>query len=446
MAELVEKQDFVNFHPSKRLFVEIITQDINVHDSLLDLIDNSVDSFIRRGFSERKEIKIQISEREIKIEDNCGGLDKDVLINKVFRIGTKAFADDELETIGYYGIGLKRSIFKLGKSIIFETDDKVNYSRLNLDVDQWIKDEEEWKVPLSETKESKSTGRQGFTKITIAPLKEEIRNIITDIFINNLKESVALYYTKVIEDHLDIFINGEKITPFDLEITESDEFIPANHIEEYEGVKIQITSWVEPKTKYRQEFKRGYRGWNVFMNKRLIIDDDISASTGWNGKLLPKFHSIYNQFRGVVQMDCKNVSKLPINTKKNDFNYEHTMYHYVINKMVETSRPVINYLSRKYDEQQELIDNTEKDIENIISADSEQSSSLSTMKLWDFKEIQSFSTKTSKKPSISTVTINYKKPKKQVDILKKFLGVTSNRDVGIKSFEYVYESEGFEDE
>ena len=94
------------------------------------------------------------------------------------------------------------------------------------------------------------------------------------------------------------------------------------------------------------------------MNERLVIFDDTSEDTGWTGgqPFLPKFHSIYNQFRGVVFLNTTNPSELPINTYKNGFNKESKIYHYLLNLMVKVARPFIDFQSDKYNRQKERID------------------------------------------------------------------------------------------
>ena len=118
--------------PRKRFFIEMFTRDISLEDCLLELIDNSIDGFIRsrnidfdwldptKGrledlVSERMEAQIDltISPDEIVIRDNCGGIDLDLARKEVFSFGhTKTW--NASRGLGAYGIGLKRAIFKLG--------------------------------------------------------------------------------------------------------------------------------------------------------------------------------------------------------------------------------------------------------------------------------------------------------------------------------------------
>ena len=64
--------------PTKQLFVSMLTKDIELDASILDLIDNSVDGAIRsRG--NRKDysgyyIHVNFDANEFSIKDNCGGI------------------------------------------------------------------------------------------------------------------------------------------------------------------------------------------------------------------------------------------------------------------------------------------------------------------------------------------------------------------------------------
>ena len=43
--------EVVSFHPTKKLFIDVLTRDISIRDCILDLLDNSVDSYVHYGWS-----------------------------------------------------------------------------------------------------------------------------------------------------------------------------------------------------------------------------------------------------------------------------------------------------------------------------------------------------------------------------------------------------------
>ena len=77
----------VSFRPTKRLFIDVLTRDISIRDCILDLLDNSVDSYTRHKISETRDVHLKFGEDSFEIMDTCGGVSKQDLKNEVFRFG-----------------------------------------------------------------------------------------------------------------------------------------------------------------------------------------------------------------------------------------------------------------------------------------------------------------------------------------------------------------------
>jgi len=452
MAELV------SFQPTKELFINILTKDISIQDCILDLLDNAVDSYTRSAIDEKREVHLNFDKNKVIVFDNCGGIEKERLQKEVFRFGVKDFLN-HIPTIGVYGIGLKRSIFKLGELIVFETDDRKNYCKLKIDVKKWLnrKDSEgkdKWDLELTETSITRlKNGEKPYTKIDIENLRYETKETFTLDFETKLKKTVKIYYSRFIQkDKINFYINNEKQSGFEIKVKSSDDFKPVKVEEDYKGVKITIICWVDLKEDQQRARKEPeHRGWNIFMNERLVIYDDISEDTGWSegGSFFPKFHPIYNQFRGVVFLNTNDPSKLPINTSKNGFNKENEIYYHLLNLMVKVARPFINFLSKKYNEQKDEIDIKEDELLATIDKDS-KGKTIETLiddTKTDYQPI--FippAQETKARSTIPQSIIQFSKPKSQVDIIKKILKVDTNKQVGEKLFDYFWESEGLNEE
>ncbi|MBU0712483.1 ATP-binding protein [bacterium] len=449
--------ELVSFQPTKKLFIDILTRDITIRDCILELLDNAVDSYTRNEIDEKREIRLNFDKNELSIFDNCGGIDKKKLQEEVFRFGTKDFLNN-VPTIGLYGIGLKRSIFKLGELIVFETDDGKDYCKLEIDVNDWLKKKDEegndiWDIELTETSTTRLIiGQKPYTKIKVKNLRYETKETFIPKFETDLKETVKIYYSRYIQkDKIDFFVNNEKQRGFEIKVKTSDDFKPVRVEDEHEGIKITIFCWLDLKEDMkRKEKEPGRQGWNVFMNERLVIFDDTSEDTGWTGEraFLPKFHSLYNDFMGVVFLNTNDPSKLPINTSKNGFNKEGKVYHHLLNLMVKVARPFIDFLSDKYDKQKEKIDEKIDELLKDISKDREEEKGIIETSIDDSKtEYQSTFTPPEivTRPVIPQTRISFYKPKRQVDIMKKVLGVRTNWEVGEKTFDYFWESEGLDE-
>ena len=424
--------------PHKKLFIDILTKDIDVKHCVLDLIDNSIDSYIRKGYSDEREVSINIRNGSFEIFDNCGGIDKETLINDVFRFGVEELKRDK-PTMGLFGIGLKRAVFKLGEKIKLETDDGKDLSILDLDINTWQRSKE-WDMEFETGSTKLDKGNKPYTKITVNKIYDDIKNKMNlPSFINDLSEATHIVYTKFIERGISIIINKNKLEAYPITVTYDDRYNPQRYIGKIDGINVDIICGIDPSEK-RKKIKIGDKGWNFFCNDRLILVGDISEASGWSGKdgRLPKYHNIYNEFKGLVFLTSDDPSKLPLNTSKTGLNLEDKVYNNILTKMIETARPIIKYLTKKYDKEKTESDDLEISIDELIKSSEE----IKVEKV----EIRNLAKKISfkapqPKPKPISVKIRYEKPKIMVDKVKDHLKVTTLKAVGEKTFDYYVKME-----
>ena len=450
MADEQGRIDEIDTTPTKRLFINIQTRDISVKACILDLIDNSVDAYIRNDISDRREIRLNISKGEFKIFDNCGGIEYNFLKTKVFRLGADILERGK-PTLGIYGIGMKRAILKMGKKILMETDDGNTYCKIQFDVDEWFRSDD-WKIPFEYFNSRLSPGEKPYTKIVVTDLYENIKKKFDlDSFVNSIREAIHITYTFFIMDNIDFYVNEDvKIEPFVIEARCDDKYKPTKDQGSFEGVDFEVICFIDPR-KGRTTRELGKRGWNVFCNRRLILAEDTTDITGWSGAKedLPNYHPIYNEFRGIVFIDSEDPSKLPLNTSKTGLDTETTRYDYIRNKMIRTARPLIDYLSGKYDEEKDTLDEIEEKVQvtEKKGETSEEDTAKANYVPLDKIEVGSeFKAPEKPKPKIKMSTINYKRPEKLVKKVKQSLGVTTNKEVGEKTFDYYIDLEEIDDE
>ena len=112
-------------NPTKAFFVKMITRDITLEDCIFDLIDNSIDgAWEQKGGQPMRlgdniklteyRISIEVKSDRFSIHDNCGGISLDDAVEYAFTFGRQEKALTENYSIGVYGIGMKRAIFKNG--------------------------------------------------------------------------------------------------------------------------------------------------------------------------------------------------------------------------------------------------------------------------------------------------------------------------------------------
>lgn len=129
----------INAGPTKAFFVDMLTRDIDLADAILDLLDNCVDGILRelekakaKSKGKRNQApdrngrpyegywaKITATPDKFEIWDNCGGISQKLAEESAFMLGRPDVQrDSKIETVGMYGIGMKRAIFKMGKQCI----------------------------------------------------------------------------------------------------------------------------------------------------------------------------------------------------------------------------------------------------------------------------------------------------------------------------------------
>src|SRR6266496_1494264 len=76
--------------PTKALFLDALTSDIDLADAISDLVDNSVDAARRcnaSGDYDGLEVRISFDESHFQIHDNCGGIDLRTAEKVLFSLG-----------------------------------------------------------------------------------------------------------------------------------------------------------------------------------------------------------------------------------------------------------------------------------------------------------------------------------------------------------------------
>ena len=116
--------NIIEGNPTKKFFIEMITRDISIEDAIIDLLDNSIDGANRINQNDYSNLYIDltVNGNEFIIRDNCGGFSLETAQKYAFRFGRPDNAPRmHNNTVGRFGIGMKRSLFKIGKIFDVET-------------------------------------------------------------------------------------------------------------------------------------------------------------------------------------------------------------------------------------------------------------------------------------------------------------------------------------
>lgn len=408
-------------YPRKRFFLEMFTRDISLEDCLLDLIDNALDSLIRRsrrdiigtlldkgvpaGREPLPEITVVASQKEVSVTDTCGGIDNDDALHDVFCFGHTT--DHDRGRLGVYGIGLKRAIFKIGNSFRMESRTAKEGFSVSLNVNQWAEQDqklEDWRIPIQLTRPSFKTPG---TRIHFADLRPEVKMRLKDGALDaSLQRAISQAYAFFLERYVRITLNGQAVNPMLVPLGESDEISPARQKIRLDGVTMRFyASLIAPKTEWKHE----RAGWYILCNGRVVLAADKTGLTGWGELKLPIFHTKYNGFIGIALLESEDSLSLPWTTTKRGLNRESPVYQAALREMVTITKPILSFLTKMYPSDLE-----ESPVEREVAARVQRANLLDVASQTDAH----FESKP-KKQSKSTVRVQYEAHKSELDRVKK---------------------------
>lgn len=437
-------------NPTKAFFVRMITRDITLEDCIFDLVDNSIDgawelagghplSLDDQTDLSAYKISIWIAEDWFEISDNCGGITLDDAVDYAFTFGRKDEAETENFSIGVYGIGMKRAVFKLGSRIdirsTYEDNSGSSSFRVPINVEDWLASgDDNWDFDIEEAEDLEQKGVQ----ITVTDLTESAkRSFESPRFIRNLRRSIARDYALHLHRGLVIEVQDEPISGWTIELRQGGEFSPmrAQFEEDIEAEKVFVevlAGMAAPppdNSEPSDDFDEGQNtsGWYVVCNGRIVLAADKTTLTGWGTEGWPQWHPQYTGFMGIIIFSSRRADLLPLTTTKRSVDETSAIYRQFRPKMRETTREWISYT------------NTRKQIreEAIQREDAAKSVPIFEVAIRQDVELPKIATK----PKIPQANILYTVPRPRVKSLASAFGNInmSYKDVGLRSFEYAFE-------
>lgn len=443
--------------PTKDFFVRMITKDISLEDCILDLIDNCLDGarkvkhlvsaeariFNYSGFK----AEIWLSPGHFRIVDNCGGISISEAIDYAFHFGRRPNPPSEEDySIGLYGIGMKRAIFKIGKTIDIFSSTADEAFKTHIDVDNWLSKVaipqaggtpiDDWDFDMEQAEINPETG----TKIEITQLAPHVSTQFANPkFTNSLARIIGRDYAQFLAKGFEITLNGKRIEGFPFTAREGADFKPirTQYVDE-SGVEVEIIAGMAgfPPDDLQPQDRRSetdYYGWFVICNDRVVVASDKSDQTVWGDSDFPNWHYQYNGFIGVVSFHSKDANKLPWRTTKRDVDRSNAIYRRAIEKMKEATRPWLKYTN---DRKADLVDAKKRE----ASATATPLFKLAISPKFVVPQIANAVQR------VSYSSIQYQRPTSEITKVKKLLGNASmsNVRVGEKTFEYFLKNESEE--
>lgn len=362
--------------PTKAFFVQMLTRDIELQDAVLDLLDNCVDGIVRSGAIKTDAARpyegfratITIAPQHFIIEDNCGGIPIGIAKKYAFAMGRPAGLEQSGHpaTVGMYGIGMKRAIFKLGTEALVESRNDegfvVEFSS------KWMRDVGWDELPMYKLADDKLTDKG--TRIEVHELNQEVISAFSDkTWINEFRKFVARHYSIIIAKGFSVTVGSPDELRTGLNPIVADEFkliqtiadgandnrvAPYIYVGKFEDVNVEIFAGLyrellsEPEAEEEEE-TRGTSddaGWTVACNDRVVIWKDKSRLTGWGEATVPNYHGQFIAITGIVLLRSEDPTKLPLTTTKRGIDAASPVYSQAKDLMREATKSLTTFTNK----------------------------------------------------------------------------------------------------
>ena len=438
-------------NPTKEFFVRMITRDISLEDCIMDLIDNSVDGAWRceggmpMGLSQGADLSayriiITIVADRFAILDNCGGMSVDDARDHAFSFGRRTDDRHDDYSIGVYGIGMKRAVFKLGTRIRIRSThaDAAGGQEafvVPIDVPTWMGDDEPpWDFDIEPDEPLTEHG----VAVEVEALTQGASQAFgSQVFIQNLRRMIGRDYSMHLDRGLEIVLNDEPIVGWMIALRSGEAIAPmrSTYADEVEGneVMVEIIGGMAappPDDVAPDDDDEGDKrfGWYVACNGRIVLAADKTGLSGWGSDLWPQWHSQYSGFMGLILFTAAQAVALPLTTTKRSVDTTSEIYRRARPRMREVTRAWIDYTNARKQAMEEA-----RRFEAAALPVAIRSVAL--------RPGPALPTFTARPPTERSASVNYSVPLTRLRKLARQLGdpTMTQRDVGLRSFDYTYD-------
>ena len=444
----IPAENVIDASVSKSFFVDMLVKDIPLEMAIHDLLDNCIDGALSLRSDQRFDgliVDITCSPDHFEIQDNCGGIDPETARNYAFRFGRPKEANSLPHSVGRFGVGMKRAVFKLGRHFTVTSTSKEHSLIVDVDVVEW-EEEPKWEFEFLklEKYETQVPLEDRGTTVRVDQLSPGVaERFELDYFVSRLQADIQTRHQTHLERGLVVRLNNRSIVGTSVSFLESGFNLRSGvRRDTYNGVVVQQIIGVGPRNPAEA-------GWYVFCNGRMVLKADQSEITGWgepNVERLPKYHNNYAWFRGCVFFDSEDSRSLPWNTTKDGVDEDSGIYRAVRTQMVTMMTPVIQFLREVANEEEpeealtRVLNNASRVSLSTLLGRVSGASSGSSQTIVPFNYSRPATVRLLP-PNQRPTGISYRMPMGIVNKVKASLGVTTNRAVGERTFEYYVDLE-----
>lgn len=462
--------------PTKAFFVEMLTKDIELEDAILDLLDNCIDGVHRSHQRKYGDIEIDyaqyfaeitITNDYFEIKDNCGGIPLTIARNYAFRMGRpkQETGDESLYTIGTYGIGMKRSIFKMGGSACVTSIHDDDAYRVFF-TPEWLAQDNNWELRFEELNPAQ---QEIGTTIRVEQLHPAIANsfgeegkLITGI----LKRKISEYYSFILKKGFSVYLNGKKVSAKEIKLLldqpslkqkDSTAITPYLYRNTKDEVEIELAIGFYRGTATEDELEPGVKsrkrsseeaGITIVCNDRVVVYCDKTRLTGWGEAKVPNYHPQYIAITGIVHFKSKNARLLPLNTTKRGLDISSDLYLYTKDFIREGLKIFTNYTNkwkRKTTEESKVVKTAKlrplnKIFDTVTKSAPDKWTKVRGKSTKEVKYVPTLPTP----PSTAEPEqyLRFAKPEAEIKLVAQYLFEDENKSpsqVGEACFDYVYD-------
>lgn len=360
----------------------MLTRDIELQDSILDLLDNCVDGILRSTtFDPANETpysgfraKLILSPDYFQIEDNCGGIPLETAKLYAFAMGRPPAADANrtTATVGMYGIGMKRAIFKIGTDALVESRNDTGFA-VEFTPD-WMRSDSWDPLPITEIADDKLPEKG--TSVTVMTVNDEVKAAFREKeWVDEFRKIVARHYSIIIQKGFAVLVGDgtdepSAIIPEPFRLLKTAEidgkaiepFIYAGKlgdvdVEIYAGLYRKLLTADEVDEEEETRGVTDDAGWTIACNDRVVVWKDKTRLTGWGEATVPNYHGQFIAITGIVLLRSADPKKLPLTTTKRGIDAASNVYSEAKDLMREATKTLTSFTNRwkKFPEKLETI-------------------------------------------------------------------------------------------